>query len=173
MSGSQSLCPNQYEYYSVPSFPGASYHWTVYGGVTLSSGQGTNNILINTGSSFSGGRVECNIIVGNCTQLKSQTLSPKSGCSPYYLNVYPNPVSQSENLNVKILPVDERNNSLDQNLVVKYYLHDPYSRPIKSVNGIGSEEVFFVTHGLSDGLYTVVAVFNEETLREKVYIKSY
>ena len=178
ISGPQQLCSNQNVNYSVPIFSGATYHW-IANGVTLYNGQGGNSILVNTGNSFNGGRVECTITVGNCFQVKSQTLRKDYNCGSggYYMKVYPNPVSQSENLTIEMSleseDLDEtsggKRDKYNKSISVKYNLYDPFGQLIQS--STSSEKVQITTHRLRKGIYTIVAIYDKKTLRERVYIE--
>lgn len=50
--------------YSISSIPGASYNWTVPAGATIISGQGTNSITVNWGTT--GGNVSVTTTLGSC-----------------------------------------------------------------------------------------------------------
>jgi beta-glucanase (GH16 family) len=50
--------------YSIESIPGATYTWTVPAGATITSGQGTNSIVVNWGAT--GGNISVTTAVGSC-----------------------------------------------------------------------------------------------------------
>jgi len=58
ITGTSPLCPNAAGInFSVTNTPGSTYNWSVPAGATITSGQGTNSIVANFGSS--GGSVTC------------------------------------------------------------------------------------------------------------------
>jgi hypothetical protein len=81
ISGPVAVCTNSFnQSYSVVNTPGSTYNWTVNGG-TISSGQGTNNILVTWGGTGMAGNVE--VVENNgCTDGSTVTLDVDIGPLP-------------------------------------------------------------------------------------------
>lgn len=116
ITGPSSAPCRSYVYYSIPSLAGAtSINWVYPGTWTYSSGQGTTNLALRTGSSGSGG----NIMVGvnnTCGQSGSYASKYTSvyGSCLLSLTVSPNPASQE--ITITIPEEQTENNNSDSGI---------------------------------------------------------
>lgn len=83
-ASSYSVCPGQTNaVYSVPSAVGiASYNWTVPANMTITSGQGTNNIVASVGAGFTLGQV-CVTATSTCGVVSPPRCKGVSTAAPY------------------------------------------------------------------------------------------
>ena len=118
ISGPTELCPNGSGNYSTPVIPNAdSYEWTASGGLTVTSGQGSTNVVITASSSFTNGTIKVkgvnckgaggyrafNVTKGlGCRNGTEGISNRQSQYAPIEtlteINVYPNPTSGKASL---------------------------------------------------------------------------
>jgi hypothetical protein len=76
ISGPVYLCPGTQGTFSTSSGNAASYTWTVTGGLTIISGQGSNSVIVNAPSNFGQGSIQ--VYASNCkgnSTLRSRTVT--------------------------------------------------------------------------------------------------
>jgi len=95
ISGPISVIENLTYSYSVPSTAGATYNWSVTGG-TITSGAGTNSIMVQWGSPGTG-TVNVTVTLGTCPKSSNMnvTINMATGINNngiFETKIYPNPV---------------------------------------------------------------------------------
>ena len=166
ISGPASVCAGQTGVtYSVPvMFSANNYKWTVPAGSTIVSGQGTNTIVVNFGTTA--GKIGCTA-KNDCGDRGTKTLTIAFNCresNPALLNVYPNPASD------KISIVF----SAENDGVSEMQLLDLTGRVIKNntVQAIeGINETSMDLSGLSKGIYMLNLVKNNKVSRIKIVLE--
>ncbi|MBL7923581.1 MAG: T9SS type A sorting domain-containing protein, partial [Bacteroidia bacterium] len=170
ISGPVNLCPGQSGVtYEIPTTAGAtSYAWTVPGGATIVSGQGSKTIVVNFGPNPSNGQVISVRASNACGQGSTRSLSGISlnfaYCNgPRYaeeasireVSVYPNPARQSAN--IQFISTMNSNYEL--------YLNDLSGRTLmreqgEAIEGVNSK--LLNIGELSTGIYSIVIRINSE-----------
>ncbi len=171
ISGPTTIGQNGSYSYSLPSYPGASYTWTAQGtGLTIQSGRTGNVLGVSTNSSFYGGRVECVLKAGRCTQTRSYTINGPRSTLGYYSEVFPNPTSGDINVNIQHSDLEASVESKNTNQLVqyKYILFDRYAKPV--AQQIGGSSAAIRTDGLPSGLYTLKIVSPTSSISQQVVI---
>lgn len=96
INGPEIVCPNSGNIsFVVHDVDAIAYNWTTLGGITITSGQGTDSITISTDSLFTSGNISVNITVAQGTyttwkNISTQPLTPGSitevcaGATTYY-----------------------------------------------------------------------------------------
>jgi len=114
VSGVSTVCNNQTGVnFSTTNTSGNTYAWTVPTGATITSGQGTNAILVDFGTAFGTISVTrsngsgCTSIAGTKTITNSNCTSVNSYNSAQSVSVYPNPVA--ENLSIQFSELNSNN----------------------------------------------------------------
>jgi hypothetical protein len=173
ISGNDTVCLNQSPYnYSIPVLTGATeYVWTVPGGMTITGGQGTNQVTLSVGGSASSG----NISVHGVNDCGSGTESVKpvlvkncaGGIGENNLNatvrIYPNPVSGE-----MTIAIAGRENALDLTL------SDMTGKIIYSENLSAISSDFrkkLDMSGFARGVYFIKLSNNGRAFREKVIVQ--
>jgi hypothetical protein len=105
ITGATSVNANQTVVYSVPLLTGATYNWTVPAGATITSGNNTNSITVDFGST--GGNISVSVTnnygTGNTFDLPVSIIVTDLVDNQYSFNqisLYPNPSNSSFNLNL-------------------------------------------------------------------------
>jgi hypothetical protein len=148
ISGAFNVCKSQSYAYSVGSVGGAtSYIWTITGGATINSGQGTRNIIINFNSSISNNSVLTVVAINSCGNSAPSTLSivANPNCkasagvlenveSKFSLNVFPNP--SSGQLTVAILSSLNEKIKISVRDLLGQVVYEQYAELISGNNSI-------------------------------------
>ena len=175
MSGPSAVSSNATYNYSVPSYAGASYRWSVSGSnATLQSGQGTRSVNVGSGSSVSSYAVQCTITVGDCSQTKTKV---SSGGGGWLVSAYPNPTSGS-NLNIALernessTAITEKGSAVQTESElpeVEYMLYDPFGQTVRTTRGKGNASID--VRNLRKGFYTLRVVFDSESITQRIEVR--
>jgi hypothetical protein len=163
ISGDQTVCPLQAGVaYSVNTVSGAnSYNWTVPTSTTITSGQGTKNILVTWGSNQGTGQQISLVTTNACGSSPTKYLSGISvaftNCyrienasnGTLSLNVYPNPAVDFARLNF-LSPVAGKTRVSLLDLAGKSVMNTEYM----AKEGENALDIY--TEGISSGVYMIV-----------------
>ncbi len=150
ITGPITVCANQVSVaYSTALITGAtSYSWVVPSGATITSGQGTNSIVINYGPT--GGNVKVkgiNACGSGYNKVLPVTIVCREGLneSDYEIRIYPNPSNSTFRIDTHFV------NDENYNLVVK----DVLGRDVEKYENINSKNSFTFGKELIVGMYFV------------------
>ncbi|MFN3405647.1 MAG: glycosyl hydrolase family 18 protein [Cytophagaceae bacterium] len=150
--------------YSVPNTAGATYVWSVPEGATIVSGQGTNSIVVDFGTSGGEVSVQANNEFGNSqssiTIVINNPTNVNSTNGILSVNLYPNP-SESTSILEVISPTTER-------MVIKIYQIN--SNEIQQEIFIETNERLSIGDGLNAGVY-IVEINSGSTRRLVKWVK--
>jgi hypothetical protein len=167
ISGAVKICRNIPTTYSVaPVANATSYNWSVPGGVTITSGQGTNSIIVIAGITFSGGIITVTASNGCGTSgIRTKSVSLKNNCSTqaqtvftditnadanFIATIYPNPASTSFNLKISVKSKAE----------MKLVVYDISGRIAEEKMVLPESSEISFGHELHTGIY-VVKLYSE------------
>ncbi|MFN0188380.1 MAG: MopE-related protein, partial [Bacteroidia bacterium] len=179
ISGLSSVCPNQNGVqYEVATVAGATnYAWTVPGGASIVSGQGTKTIIVNFGPNSANNQVISVRASNACGQSGLRTLSgisiSLSNCGPRIGNVsstisqvvlFPNPAR--ENVNIQF------NSTINGDYQIT--LVDHAGRMIASEMGVATEGTNVKSlniETLSSGIYSIVIRVGNDVQHSRLLVE--
>ena len=171
ITGSTSVCPSQANInYSTPQIGTSTYTWTVPSGVSINSGQNTNTVNVNWGSSSGSMQVKANNACGSsankalavnivsCMQQIDDTnfSSLEISKDEELLNIYPNP-----------------NNGQFTVVCSKpglYTLYNELGSLVQTFNVAHETGTEIHVENLSAGLYFMVSNQGPETISERIIV---
>lgn len=147
--------------YSVPALSGYTYTWTVPAGASITSGQGTNAITVNFGTSS-----------GNISLVETDASSCKIGPIDLWVNVGATNVQSFNNTNTQLFFAQE-----DQSINIKNYNQQAIQNlKLFSITGqlIQSwdkvEIKTYLENKLPSGIYILECEINQQPIRNKIKI---
>jgi hypothetical protein len=147
--------------YSVPALSGYTYTWTVPAGASITSGQGTNTITVNFGTSS-----------GNVSLIETDASSCKIGPIELFVNVGATNLQSFNNTNVQLFFAQE-----DQSINIKNYNQQAIQNlKLFSITGqlIQSwdkvETKTYLENKLPSGIYILECEINQLPIRNKIKI---
>lgn len=166
ISGPASVCAGQQGVtYTAPAMAGATlYTWTVPAGSVIVSGQNTNSIVVNFGTTAGKIGVTAKNACGN---KGTTTLTIAFNCresNPALLNVYPNPASDKISI---VFSAENEGSSEIQLLDLTGRLIQ--SEMLQAIEGIN--ETSMDLSGLSKGIYMLNLVKNDKVSRIKIVLE--
>jgi hypothetical protein len=150
--------------YSVPNTVGSTYTWSVPSGATIASGQGTNSITVNWGSTS-----------GNVTVVETNSASCKIGPADLYVTVGASGVNEFSTIQQEIFAV-QKNDGIEY--IVRSSVGGEFSANIYDMSGriIYKEEkrnanqYYNVNQKLSQGVYVLNCVTEKNNLVKKIVV---
>ncbi|MBL7914778.1 MAG: T9SS type A sorting domain-containing protein, partial [Bacteroidia bacterium] len=166
ISGPATVCAGQTGVtYSVPvTYNATLYTWTVPAGSTIVSGQGTNSIVVNFGTTA--GKVGCTV-KNDCGNRGSKTLTIAFNCresNPSLLSVYPNPATDKISI---VFSADNEGTSEMQLLDLTGRVIQ--TNMVQAIEGINETSMDLT--GLSKGVYMLNLVKNDKVSRIKIVLE--
>jgi hypothetical protein len=148
--------------YSVPALSGYTYTWTVPSGANIVSGQGTNSITVNFGTTS-----------GNVSVTEINSSSCKIGPIDLWVNVGATSIkSYDKNNDVQLFFVQEDQSinikSKDQQLVQNLKLYSITGQLIQSWEAVESKT--YLENKLTPGIYILECEINHMPVRNKINI---
>jgi hypothetical protein len=199
MGGPDQICEGNYGYYNVGYVSGATYQWTTYGGLQVTSGQGTENVEVYAPYGSTGGYVSVNVQFGSCSGGTGKGISVLSGynCYNYLTQQAIDTTSAAQRDSVAAADSKGRVSSIksyeqkvkkpsftvypnpaDDHLTlsfseeqgVKYQFTDVLGRVVKE-DLIKSKATLINTLELPKGVYTIVVLFEGRKVFQKVILR--
>jgi hypothetical protein len=163
ITGLTSIIPNQNNVtYTVPLIGGASYNWTVPAGAVITSGQGTNSITVQFGTTggdislvasnqYGSNSLNLSVTTGTLTDLASQGIEQT-------IKAYPNPFTQEVTLRVLLQGLDK----------FDLLVSDGNGHVVESRKNVDSSSEFVFGNDLSAGIYIVSINYGDKVSHLKL-----
>ncbi len=169
------VCPNaQGVTFSVTNVPEYGYNWVVPSGCTIISGQGTNSVVVNWGSTSGTIAVQSTVNCGSVSPFRSKNISViscSSGLpvvSPFdleHMEVFPNPASQQATISIGVL----------EDTQCRIDLLDIQGKLVMQKEWLlirGTNDILLDLNNLSPGMYWVKSIqSNGTTLSKKLIVE--
>jgi hypothetical protein len=142
--------------YSVPNNPGSTYNWTVPNGATIISGQGTNSIIVQFGSSVSGD-VSVTESRGGQSAISSLSITTQAGIvgrlSGATMELYPNPYAKQTTLRINAVQSEK----------VTIRIVDTRGVVVEADKAYYTNQDIELGNNLRSGVYTIQISLNGES----------
>ncbi len=172
IAGKDTVCQDEGNYvFSLPSITGATqYIWTLPAGVTITAGQGTNQITLSFSATAQSGNISVkgeNDCGDGIESVKSLTVQNCTGISPKTIEstiqIFPNPVSEELTLSIS---GKERMLNL---AIVDVTGKVQYSETLSDIPAIFTKKLDM--SGYAKGVYFIRLSHNDRVYSDKVIVK--